>query len=75
MEWALKQSDPFVKNISHMTLHYRKEGLEVVLEVSLCNPDMTFREAASIARRLEEQLLKHPKISKADVHLETKDHC
>ena len=63
-----------MKNISHSTFHYRKEGIEVVLDISLTDDHILLRDACETARKIERRLKSHPKVSKADVHLETHDH-
>ena len=74
LDWALQGYEKDVKKVSHSTFHYRKDGIEVVLDIILRNEDILFKHAREIARQVEQKLATHPKVIKADVHLETHEH-
>lgn len=74
IDWALEGSRNKVKKISHSTFHYRKEGIEVVFDIILVDEDILFRDAQQIALQVLSRLRSHPKVCKADVHLEANDH-
>jgi hypothetical protein len=74
LHWGLQGHEQDVKKVSHSTFHYRKDGIEVVLDIILRNEDILFKHAREIAREVEQRLATHPKVIKADVHLETHEH-
>lgn len=74
IDWALEGSREEVKKVSHSTFHYRKDGIEVVLDIILTDDHILLKDAQETARKVLKRLRTHPKVCKADVHLETNDH-
>jgi hypothetical protein len=74
IEWALEASRDDIEKISHSTFHYRKDKIEVVLDIVLKDDNILLKDAQETARKVLKRLRSHPKVCKADVHLETNDH-
>ncbi|KAJ3281003.1 hypothetical protein HK104_000269 [Borealophlyctis nickersoniae] len=71
---ALKGLENDVKRLSHVMTHYFKDGVAVHAEILPAREDISFREAADIARKVQDRIETVDGVKSADVHLEINEH-